>query len=229
MTTDTKAHMTRTTTPRHAIRATRTAGRTRRSRLLDAASRLFRERGLTQTSIADVAAAADAFPSQVTYYFKSKDALFVEVACRDVLYLAADAERAAADTDTPATYTDALVTTVMGDDRLGVFVEAQVLARRRPDLQTLIARTIARLHGEGTRAYTGVMAARGWRSRRPADEEARRFWAIALGLTLEGHATGQDKSQQIAAARAVFAPQADVAARPAALSLAETSAKDGSP
>ena len=75
--------------PKHAARATRTAGRQMRSRLLDAASRLFKERGLAAVSIADIAATADAFPSQITYYFRTKEALFVEAACRDVLYVPA--------------------------------------------------------------------------------------------------------------------------------------------
>ena len=52
--------------PKHAARATRSAGREMRSRLLDGASRLFRERGLAGTLISDIAAAADAFPSQIT-------------------------------------------------------------------------------------------------------------------------------------------------------------------
>ena len=81
--------------PKHAVRATRSAGRQMRSRLLDGASRLFKERGLAGTSISDIAAAADAFPSQITYYFRTKEALFVEAACRDMLYLARAAEQAA--------------------------------------------------------------------------------------------------------------------------------------
>src|SRR5216684_4653849 len=55
--------------PKHAARATRTAGRQMRSRLLDAASRLFKERGLAAVSIADIAATADAFPSQISITF----------------------------------------------------------------------------------------------------------------------------------------------------------------
>ena len=79
--------------PRHSVRATRTAGRQMRSRLLDAASRLFREKGPAGVSIADIAEAADAFPSQITYYFRTKEALFVEAACRDVLYVGRAAEQ----------------------------------------------------------------------------------------------------------------------------------------
>src|SRR5260221_13987685 len=73
--------------PRHSVRATRTAGRVMRSRLLDAAARLFKEKGLSGAAISDIAAAADAFPSQITYYFRTKEALFVESACRDGLYV----------------------------------------------------------------------------------------------------------------------------------------------
>ena len=57
--------------PKHAARATRSAGRKMRSLLLDAASPLFRERGLAVSSIADIAAAANAFPSQISYYFRT--------------------------------------------------------------------------------------------------------------------------------------------------------------
>ena len=91
--------------PKHAARATRTAGRQMRSRLLDGASRLFKERGLAGTSISDIAAAADAFPSQITYYFRTKEALFVEAACREMLYLARATEQAALQAHTPREYT----------------------------------------------------------------------------------------------------------------------------
>src|SRR5712672_1553078 len=99
--------------PKHAARATRPAGRKMRSLLLDAASRLFRECGLSGTSIADIATAADAFPSQITYYFRTKEALFVEAACRDVLYVARAAEQHAGKQLSPSDYTRALVDSVM--------------------------------------------------------------------------------------------------------------------
>src|SRR4029077_14811176 len=98
--------------PKHSVRATRSAGRKMRSLLLDSASRLFREHGLSGTSISDIAAAADAFPSQITYYFRTKEALFVEAACRDMLYVARAAEQAALQAHTPRDYTRALVDSV---------------------------------------------------------------------------------------------------------------------
>src|SRR5258708_24590911 len=148
--------------PRHSVRATRTAGRAMRSRLLDAASRLFKERGLAGVSIADIAAAADAFPSQITYYFRTKEALFVEAACRDVLYVGRAAERHAGKQLSPADYTRALVDSVMGSDAVGFFVEAMTLTRRRQDLAPLVERTVERLHAAGLRAYAAEMAGRGW-------------------------------------------------------------------
>ncbi|HEX7945017.1 MAG TPA: TetR family transcriptional regulator, partial [Phenylobacterium sp.] len=63
-----------------------------RSRLLDAAVVLFKEKGASGVAVAEIAAAAGAYPSQVTYYFRTKEALFVEAACREVLYVARQAE-----------------------------------------------------------------------------------------------------------------------------------------
>src|SRR4029450_1817643 len=181
--------------PKHAARATRTAGRQRRPRLLDGASRLFRERGLAGTSISDIAAAADAFPSQITYYFRTKEALFVEAACRDMLYVARATEQAALRTQTPRDYTRALVETVTATDSVAFFAEALALTRRRPDLAPLVERTIERLHAEGMRAYAEQIERHGWRSLRDPDASSRRFWALAIGVMVEGFAIGRAPDQ----------------------------------
>src|SRR3954466_15787496 len=177
--------------PKHAARATRSAGRQMRSRLLDGASRLFREHGLSGTSISDTAAAANAFPSQITYYFRTKEALFVEAACRDMLYLARATEQAALQAHTPREYTQALAETVTAADSVAFFAEALTLTRRRQDLAPLVERTIERLHSEGARAYASQVARQGWRSLRAPDESSRRFWAVAIGIILEGYAMGR--------------------------------------
>jgi AcrR family transcriptional regulator len=179
------------TDPEYAVRATRTAGRKMRSLLLDAASHLFRERGLSGTSIADIATAAGAFPSQITYYFRTKEALFVEAACRDMLYLASAAERAALQADTPRDYTQALVEIVTATDSVGFFAEALTLTRRRQDLAVLVVRTIERLHSEGLRAYAAKIERHGWRTLRDPGATSRRFWAVAIGVIVEGYAMGR--------------------------------------
>ena len=116
------------------VRARRAApARAWRSRLLDAASELFKAHGLNGTSITAIAGASDAFPSQITYYFRTKEALFVEAACRDILHIAERAEKAAARARTPKAYASAVVDSVVGADGLVLFVEALTLARQRPD------------------------------------------------------------------------------------------------
>src|SRR5215468_11456372 len=205
--------------PKHAARATRTAGRRMRSLLLDGASRLFKERGLAGTSISDIAAAADAFPSQITYYFRTKEALFVEAACRDMLYVARSAEQAALKAQTPRDYTRALVGAVTATDSVAFFAEALTLTRRRPDLAPLVERTIERLHAEGMRAYADQVARHGWRSLRDPDASSRRFWALAIGVMVEGFAMGRSPEEMAAEMLRVLGDQATTKAAGSGLRL----------
>jgi len=207
--------------PKHAARATRSAGRKMRSLLLDAASPLFRERGLSGTAITDIAAAANAFPSQITYYFRTKEALFVECACRELLYLARATEQAALKARTPREYTHALAQTVTASDSVAFFAEALTLTRRRQDLAPLVERTIERLHGEGARAYADQVARHGWRSLRAPDESSRRFWAVAIGIILEGYAMGRSPEELCAEMLRVLGEQAKSTGDAARLRLVE--------
>jgi AcrR family transcriptional regulator len=172
-------------------RATRAAGRQTRRELLDAATRLFADRGLAGVSAADIAREAGAFPSQVTYYFGTKEALFVEAACRGVLHLAAEVERAAARTRSPRSYVRALVHTALAAPALLTFVEAAVLVRQRPELALGVRDAFARLHAEGERAVAENLAARGWQIRAAPAAEARGFWAAIFGVALERAAYGE--------------------------------------
>jgi AcrR family transcriptional regulator len=209
---------TPSTAPRHSVRATRTAGQKMRSRLLDAASALFKTHGLNGTSITAIASAADAFPSQVTYYFRTKEALFVEAACRDMLHIAERAEKAAARARTPEAFVGTVADSVLGAGGLVLFVEALILTRQRPDLVPEVARTIERLHVEGARAYADKIARDGSRTHHDPNVGARRFWTIALGTALEGYATGRSRTAMANAMREALGE------------LAETrSAKDAAP
>lgn len=171
------------------VRAMREPGKRMRSRLLDAAVTLFKAKGLTAVSVAEIAKAAGAYPSQVTYYFRTKEALFVEAACREVLYVARQAEAAAAGAATGSAYNRRLVETVIGSPGLALFVEALSLTRRRQDLAPLVERTFERLHAEGDRAYGDVRKARGWTGPESTATVARRFWTLALGVALREGAT----------------------------------------
>ena len=173
-------------TQRAYPRATRAAGQQTRRALLDAGSRLFAERGLADVSAAEIARAAGTFPSQVTYYFGNKEALFVEAACRGVLHAAAQAEQAGAFKRSPRSYVRAVVQTALNAPALLSFVEAAVLVRGREDLAPRVRETFERLHTEAERAIAENLAARGWEIRAEPAAEARGFWAAILGVALEG-------------------------------------------
>jgi AcrR family transcriptional regulator len=158
--------------------------------ILSAASELFRERGLAGVSKPEIAAVAGVFPSQLGYYFGTKEALFVEAACRDVLHLASDVEQAAATTRTPRTYVRALVQTALASPALLFFAEAVLLVRAHPQLAGRVTDAFERLHREGERAVVDNLVARGWELRATAEAEARGFWAAVLGVALERAAFG---------------------------------------
>jgi AcrR family transcriptional regulator len=172
-------------------RATREAGRQTRGALLDAAARLFGDFGVAGISAAEIAREAGAFPSQVTYYFGSKEALFVEAACRGMLRAAAEVEWAGRRTRTPRTYVRAVVRTALASPAVLNFVEAALLVRRRPELAPPVRDAFARLHSEGERAVAESLAARGWQIRAEPAAEARGFWASVLGIAIERAALGE--------------------------------------
>ena len=128
-----------------------------------------------------------------------------------MLYAGRAAEQAAAGAQSTRQYTKALVDSVMHADALPFFAEALTLTRRRQDLAPLIERTIARLHTEGVRAYAGQIKDHGWRSRLDPETSARRFWALALGIALEGYATGRSTEEMAFEMLRVLDTQADAA------------------
>ncbi|WP_293458263.1 TetR/AcrR family transcriptional regulator C-terminal domain-containing protein [Phenylobacterium sp.] len=187
--------------------ARREPGKRMRSRLLDAAVELFKAKGASGVSVAEIAAAAGAYPSQVTYYFRTKEALFVEAACREILYVARQAETAAAGAPTGSAYNRRLVETVIGAPGLALFVEALSLTRRRQDLAPLVERTFERLHAEGDRAYAETRRKRGWSETESAATAARRFWTLALGVALREGATEAAMSEAVEEMMALLRPE----------------------
>ena len=186
----TAASLVAAPTPSPLPRATRDAGRRTRRALLDAAAVLFAERGLSGVSLADIAAVSGTFPSQVTYYFGSKEGLFVEAASREVLHLAARVEAAGARSKTRQEYARVMAREALRSPALLTFAEALLLARQRPELAPLVARTVDRLHTQGARAVTARCAVTGWPLWAPAEAVARDFWAVVLGLVLTRAGSG---------------------------------------
>jgi len=184
-------------------RATFAGARETRRLIVRAGCALFAEKGLPGVSVAEVAAAAKVFPNQITYYFGSKDALFAEVASRLILEAAAAAEQAGSTATSPQDYVRALGASILGPGMPAVlaFVEAMLLARRRPELTAAVTATIARLHREGERAIGQMTARAGWHMRASARAATQNFWMTVLGLALQRAATGADSG--IAAAEAL--------------------------
>jgi AcrR family transcriptional regulator len=198
------------TAPRHRARATRQSGRQTRAALLDAAIRLFAERGYGGVSISEIAVAADCFPSQVTYYFGDKDRLFVEAACRGVLDVRAAIERAARRARTPEGAVRGMVRAATASDAILSFVEAMLLARRRPELTGAIEETFALLHAEAQRAAELVLERHGWTTPAGPAVQSRAFWSAIIGLALERAARGDafDVAAADAAVRSVLSFEA---------------------
>jgi AcrR family transcriptional regulator len=186
--------------PRHETRAVRSTGPETRRQILEAARILFTEWGLNGVSLTDIASEADVFPSQVTYYFGSKDALFVEAASRELLLLASKVEEAGSRSATPEQWARSTVKTALEEPGLLVFVEAMLLARSRPDLAPTVARTLEHLHAEGERALAAKAETNGWQLRAAPALEARAFWSGVLGVALEKAVTGHLPSRESAEA-----------------------------
>ena len=149
-------------TPRHSARATRSAGQSMRSCLLDAASEPFKAHGLNGHLDHRDRRRVRCLSEPDHLLLPHQGGVVRRGACRDILHIAERAEEAAARARTPKAYASAVVDSVVGADGLVLFVEALILARQRPDLVPQIARTIERLHVEAARAYGREMARHGW-------------------------------------------------------------------
>ena len=171
-------------------RATRSAGKQTRQTLLHAADHVFRAEGET-ASVAQICERAGTFPNQVTYYFGSKEQLFVEVACAAVLRAGRHAEEAAEATPTVRDYAQTLVTTLLGPELRGVemFTTAMLLVSRRPDLREFITTTLHTLHERGEEALMQKLVRTGWQLRASIGVEAKAFWSAIFGLAVQKSAT----------------------------------------
>lgn len=186
-------------------RASREAGKATRQTLLRAAAEVFAEQGET-ASVAQICQRADAYPNQVTYYFGSKEQLFVEVACVGVLRAGRRAEEAAAGTTTVRDYTNTLVGTLLGPCARDVelFTTAMLLTSRRTDLREHITDTLRTLHERGEQALMSTLVRTGWKLRAGIDVEAKAFWSAIFGLAVQKAATGADFGYRLEDAVAVI-------------------------
>jgi AcrR family transcriptional regulator len=162
----------------------RARGRRTRSQILEQAAVLFAERGFDAVSVAEIASAAGAHPNQITYYFGSKDALFVHAAFMLLLREAERLEPVGRRRHTPESFRSALARTALALPAVPVAVQAMSITRRRPELRPMAEQNLALLFRKAEQYLTAILDRRDWVIDRPADVEARTFWSTVLGARL---------------------------------------------
>ena len=162
----------------------RPRGRRTRAALLERAAVLFAARGYEAVTVAEIARAAGAHPNQVTYYFGSKDALFVHAAFRQLLHEAERLEPVGRRQHSPASFRTALARTALSLPAVPLVVQAVSITRRRPELQPLAQHNLALLFRQAQRYLTAVLGERGWVIDRAPEVETRTFWSAVLGARL---------------------------------------------
>jgi len=178
----------------------RTRGRRTRTQILDQAAALFAEHGPNSVSVERIAAAAGAHPNQITYYFGSKDALFVHAA---FLMLLRDAERlepVGSRQRTPKAFREALARTALALPAVPLAVQAMSVTRLRPELHPLAQHNLALLFRQAQLYLAVTLERRDWVLDRPAEVEARTFWSAVLGARLisESGFSGQSSDIDLA-------------------------------
>ncbi|RKR86210.1 TetR family transcriptional regulator [Micromonospora pisi] len=162
----------------------RDRGRRTRALLLEQAAALFGEHGFDSVSVAGIATAAGAHPNQVTYYFGSKDALFVHAA---FLLLLRDAERlepVGRRQRTPEAFRTALARTALALPAVPIAIRAMSITRQRPELRPVAEQNLTLLFHQAQRYLTAILELHDWVIDRPADVETRTFWSAVLGARL---------------------------------------------
>ncbi|MEU7866231.1 TetR/AcrR family transcriptional regulator C-terminal domain-containing protein [Dactylosporangium sp. NPDC049140] len=162
----------------------RARGRRTRARILKCAADLFAERGLAGVSVATIARAADAYPHQITYYFGSKDCLFVHAAMSTLLRDAARLESVGHRRRTPETFRSALARTALALPSIPQAVQAMAIARERPELHSTAQLYLTILFRQAEHYLVALLDRRAWAVDREPAMEVRTFWSAVLGARL---------------------------------------------
>ncbi|AEV85916.1 TetR family transcriptional regulator [Actinoplanes sp. SE50] len=163
----------------------RARGRQTRTAILESAAELFAGRGdLAAVSVAEIATAAKAHPNQITYYFGSKDALFVQAAFRLLLRDAVRLEPVGMRQRTPASFRIALARTALALPTVPLAVQAMAISRMRSELHVQAQQSLTVLFRQAEGYLRRILHRRDWITDRPLDIEARTFWIAVFGARL---------------------------------------------
>jgi TetR/AcrR family transcriptional regulator, regulator of cefoperazone and chloramphenicol sensitivity len=195
-------------------RATRRAplrdrGRNTRQRIAEAAAQLFTQRPLAEVSVSDIAAAAGVFPNQVTYYFGSKDALFIHAAFLALLHDAERLESVGLRMRTPESFRAAIARTVLVLPAVPVVVHALAIGSTRPELAGTVDHYLRLLFRRSEHYLADVLARRGWHTERPIGVETRTFWSTAFGAALlyQAGAVGRPSDLDLPGTLTIYCPE----------------------
>lgn len=145
---------------------------------------LFAARGMAGVSVAEIAAAAGAHPNQITYYFGSKDALFVHAAFLGLLREAKRLEPVGLRQRTAASFRVAVARTALALPAVPTATHAMSITRLRPELRPVAQQNLAVLFRRAEFYLSVVLGRRGWVLDRRPDVEVRTFWSAVLGARL---------------------------------------------
>lgn len=159
-------------------------GHSTRQRILDSAEKLYLSKPNGDVSVAAIAAHAGAFPNQVTYYFGSKDSLFIHAAFLALLHDAERVEAVGLSVQSPSSFRSAMARTVLILPSMPLVVRALAVGTSRPDLATVVDQHLNLLFRQSERFLARLLRQRSWKIQRPLPVETRTFWSAAFGATL---------------------------------------------
>jgi AcrR family transcriptional regulator len=162
----------------------REKGRRTRTRILTSAMALFAREGLEAVSVAKIARDAGVFPHQITYYFGSKDGLFVHAALGSLMREALRLEPLGMRQRTPEMFRSAISRAALAMRSVPGAVQAMSISRFRPELHPVAEKHLELFFRRAQSYLETVLEKNGWSIDRTPGVETRTFWSAVLGARL---------------------------------------------
>ncbi|SDX34471.1 transcriptional regulator, TetR family [Arthrobacter sp. cf158] len=159
-------------------------GHSTRGRILDSAVKLYLASSSAEVSVAAIAADAGVFPNQVTYYFGSKDSLFIHAAFLALLHDAKRVESIGRSAGSPESFRRNMARTALMLPSMPLVVRALAVGTSRPALAAVVDQHLNLLFRQSGRYLARILNHRDWEVERPLHVETRTFWSAAFGATL---------------------------------------------
>lgn len=182
---------------RTPLAPTQERGRSTRYRIIEQTARLCAQQPGADPSVAQIAAAADVFPNQVTYYFGSKDSLLVHASFLGLLHDAEAIESVGFRTADAASFRTEIAQAVLTMPSLPSVARALAAAVSRPALAPVVDKHLDLLFRQSARHLRRLMRERDWTLARTPEIESRTFWSTALGAVLLTRAGSTDAAADL--------------------------------